>query len=292
MKKTYLKHRSLNVIDVKEIVALEYLDFEGKYKDYEEEHNFCEVGFVESGEVSLHVDGRELTLKQNDVVFIEPNTHHAYYSSRGNDNRVFVTCFECTSYSTRLLSGNKFHLDDKELFCQKLIIEESKNTYKTNENDQLELLSVPSFGGQQAVKIQLEYLLISILRKYSATKNSGIVFLNGESFYEDLVNIIKEYLQSNVRNKLSLKDVCSNFNYSRSFICKIFKEETGETIITHFNKLKIEYSKKLLSESQLSITDISEKLGYSEPKYFGSSFKNLVGLTPLEYRNKFSKKMK
>ncbi len=287
--KTYLKHRSLNVIDVKDIVALEYIDFEGKYADYVEEHNFWELCFVEEGESLLLIDGKELHLNKGDVAFIEPNTPHLYSTQNKEDTRLFVICFECTSYSIHLLSGIKFSLDENELNCQKLIIEEGSKTYLTDENDQLVLIDSPSFGGQQAIKIQLEYLLISILRKYSSKKSSGIVFLNGESFYSDLVKIIKEYLHSNVYNKLSLKDVYSNFNYSRSFICRIFKEQTGESIITYFNKLKIEESKKMLAGTQTSVTDISESLGYTESKYFSASFKSQVGMTPLEYRAKNSK---
>ena len=56
--KTYLRHKSMNVIDIKELAALEYLDFEGKYGNYEEKHTFWELCYVVKGEAEL-VLGKE-----------------------------------------------------------------------------------------------------------------------------------------------------------------------------------------------------------------------------------------
>ena len=153
-----------------------------------------------------------------------------------------------------------------------------------NENELLELLVSHSFGGQQAIILQLEYLLIRLLRQLSAEKNSRVVFLNGDNFYPDLVEIIAGYLKNNIGKKITLDDICARFNYSRSFICKIFKEQTGETVITYFNRLKTEEAKRLLSETKMSVTEISETLGFSEAKYFGMLFRKQVGISPLSYR--------
>ena len=282
--KTYLRHRSLNVIDVKELIALEYLDFEGKYKNYVEKHDFYELCYVDEGEITLISDDTKYELCKNDIVLIKPNAMHSYFSKKGNKNKVFVICFESPSHTLKPLTETVFSLDESLIYCIQKIIEENKNTFKMNENDLLELLSFPSFGGQQAIIIQLEYLLIGLLRNLSSNKNPAVVFLNGEKFYADLVDIIIGYLKSNIQQKITLGDICDKFNYSRSFICKIFKEQTGESLITYFNKLKIEEAKKILKETDISITDISELLGFAEAKYFGATFKKHVGISPLAYR--------
>ncbi len=282
--KTYLRHKSMNVIDIKELVALEYLDFEGKYKNYTENHDFWEICYVESGEISIFLDGEERNLSQNEIIFISPDTTHSYFSDLGNKNRAFVICFECTSQSLKSLSDNNFSVDDAMLDCLKKIINEFKLTFCINENDVMELLPSPSFGGQQAIMIQLEYLLICLLRKLSKTKNSEIVFLNDESFYAGLTSIIKDFLHKNIRRKLSLEEICGKVNYSRSFICKTFKEQTGETLFEYFNRLKMEEAKRLLSESENSVGEISRELGFSEVKYFGAMFKKYSGTSPTLYR--------
>ena len=57
--KTYLRHKIVNVIDVKGLVALEYLDFEGRYKEYVEQHDFWELCYVEEGKISFRSDTAE-----------------------------------------------------------------------------------------------------------------------------------------------------------------------------------------------------------------------------------------
>ena len=288
--KTYLRHRSLNLIDVKELIALEYLDFEGKYRDYTENHDFSELCFVESGEITLTHGSTKQELSAGDIIYIEPGTKHSYYSREGNKSRAFVICFTSPSYTLKLLSCKRISMGEDELYCARKIIEETRGTYRMNEKEQLEVLVAPSFGGQQALILQLEYLLIGLLRKLTASKGSGIVILSGEKFYPDLINIVISHLKSNIDKKIKLGDICNRFNYSRSFICKIFKEQTGVSLITYFNRLKIEEAKRMLVETEMSANTISELLGFSEAKYFGAIFKKQEGISPLSYREKHSKK--
>lgn len=287
--KTYLRHRSINVVDVKGLVALEYLDFEGKYKNYVEKHDFCELCYVEKGEIDLLIENDVKRATQNELVFIEPNATHSYLSSNGNENKVFVMCFECASSTLKALSEINFTTDEECQHCIKKIIEESSKTFKTNKNDQLEIISSPNFGGYQAIILQLEYLLITLLRRISSNKTSPVVFLNEKNFQRDLVNIIREYLENNVKMKISLNNICKKFNYSRSYICKIFKEQTGETLISYFCNLKIEEAKKLLAQTNLPASKISEILAFSEAKYFAYVFKKIVGLSPIAFRNSLKK---
>ena len=282
--KTYLRHRTLNVIDVKELIALEYLDFEGKYKNYEEEHNFYELCFVEQGNVALELDGERHELGAGELIVIKPGCRHSYFSADGNASRAFVVCFECTSHSLRLISGVSFATNSDEAYCIKKIIAECKATFRMNDRDQLELIASAAFGGQQGIILQLEYLLIGLLRRHLSERRSDVVFLSREKFYPDLVDIIAGYLRDNVRQRISLKDVCERFNYSRSFICKIFKEQTGESLISYFNRLKIEEAKKLLADTDMTVISISEMLGFSEAKYFGVTFKKQEGVSPQAYR--------
>ena len=285
--KTYVRHKIMNVIDVKELVASEYLDFEGKYRDYSEKHNFCELCYVESGDVTLFLDGVEYTLGEGDAMLISAGVRHMYKSAEGNLSRVYVICFECQSHMLKFLSGHVIPMNDDERHCIKKIGEECVETFFMNDNDLLEVLPHPNFGGQQAVILHLEYLLISFLRRRMAEKKSGLVLLDGEKFYEDLVDIILSYLKNNVSERLSLEKICQRFNYSRSFICKVFKEETGESLISYFNNLKIEEARGMLLETEMTVSEISEALGFSEAKYFGDTFKKKVGLSPQNFRLKF-----
>lgn len=138
--------------------------------------------------------------------------------------------------------------------------------------------------------LQLEYLLICLVRRMSTLQNSDIVFFSDESFNADLVKAILRFLRKNVGNRVTLHDICTKFNYSRSFLCRIFKEQTGETLISCLNRLKIEEAKRLLGEGTGTVTSVACALGFREVKYFDALFKKQTGMTPVAYREKLKHK--
>lgn len=282
--KTYLKHKIQNVIDIKSLFAMEYLDFEGKYKNYVESHGFWEICYIEKGKISLFIDGNEHHLSEGDLIFISPDKTHSYFSQNGNESKAFVICFECFSQSLKSLDSAHFLLKEKHKECLKQIINEYLNTFYIDGGDTLEVRFTSNFGGQQIIIILLEYLIISFIRMLSEEKKPEIVFLDEERFYQDLVDIIIDYFNDNLKRSISLDELCGKFNYSRSFLCKIFKEQTGETLFRYFNKMKIEEAKKLLRETELPIVRIAELLGFSEAKFFGATFKRVTGMSPSVYR--------
>ena len=70
---------------------------------------------------------------------------------------------------------------------------------------------------------------------------------------------------------------------SRSLIQKLFKEETGWSVMEYFYRLKIEEAKRLIREETNNFTQIADILGYSTIHYFSRQFKKIVGMSPSEY---------
>lgn len=284
--KTYLRRKIRNVIDIRELIALEYLDFEGKYRDYAEAHDFWELCYAEKGQITVHLGDTGIALAQGQVILLPPNKKHAFTSENGNDNRVFVACFDSFSQALPPVSASVITLPDALLGCMQTIVYEASATFCTDENGLLDVVEAPLFGGQQAILLQLEYLLICLARQISAEKNAGIVFLREENFHADLVNVIHRFLRKNIDKKLTLEDVCQQFNYSKAFLCRIFKEQTGQTLIGYLTQLRIEEAQRLLLQTELPVKDIAAALGFREVKYFDAVFKKATGITPVNYRKK------
>lgn len=281
--KTYLRHRIVNVVDIKELIALEYLDFDGKYKDYCEAHDFWELCFIQKGELTLLADGEEIPLCEHEIYLISPGRQHSYKSENA-DTLAYVICFESQSQSLRALAGLCFKAKDMQLRCMETIICEATNTFETNQSDHLQVIESPNFGGQQAIMSQLEYLLICMLREVSLQKNASVIFISDNDFYAGITEVLLEYFKENIGGRLSLDQICRKINYSRSFICKTFKEQTGETLIACFNRMKVEEAERLLRETELSVAQVAQELGFSDSKYFNTIFKKQTGITPAVYR--------
>ena len=96
----------------------------------------------------------------------------------------------------------------------------------------------------------------------------------------------KAYIKENHAQKLTVDDIASNVYLSKSYLSRIFKEETGVGLTAYINKIRIEKSKDLLKDMSLSLTDISEMVGFEEQSYFTKVFKSFEGISPGKYRGK------
>ena len=95
---------------------------------------------------------------------------------------------------------------------------------------------------------------------------------------------IADYLTENCERPISLDELSEQFYLSKSYICRIFKEVTGYTISEYTNIHRIRKAKRYLEETDLSISEISHRLGYESLTYFEKMFKHYMTLSPLKYR--------
>lgn len=86
--------------------------------------------------------------------------------------------------------------------------------------------------------------------------------------------------------EMGLNDVCAYLGLSPSRFSTVFKEATGETFMEILIRTRMERAKELLENTSLKNYEIAEKVGFSDPHYFGTSFKRATGMTPTEYARK------
>lgn len=101
------------------------------------------------------------------------------------------------------------------------------------------------------------------------------------------VFLIRDYIGNHyMDDRLSIKDISEHVHLSSSYLCTIFKTETGQTLNQYITEYRIEKAKQLLSDPRNKITEISAQVGYADGNYFSKSFKKAVGLSPSEYRER------
>ncbi len=117
--------------------------------------------------------------------------------------------------------------------------------------------------------------------------NSVSLYITSERdhYYKLMVEKARRYMEQNFSDSdISLSDVSSFVNVSSCYFSVIFKKEIGETFQEYMIKLRINRAKELLRTTDKKSYEIAEMIGYSDPHYFGVSFKKYVGVTPIEYR--------
>lgn len=100
-----------------------------------------------------------------------------------------------------------------------------------------------------------------------------------------LVKKIIDYIDQNMSRNYSLEDVAATVGVSPFYMSKLFKEEMGETFINYVTDRRLDRTKKLLVETDLSIKEIAGQTGYSDQNYFSRQFKNKFGISPTDFRN-------
>jgi len=106
--------------------------------------------------------------------------------------------------------------------------------------------------------------------------------------YQGNSRVIKqavEFIHENHKGKIALNDMAKNLHISPTYLSMLFKQETGFTITEFLNQVRIAKSRELLSETDMSLLDISEQSGFEDQSYFSKVFKKISGVTPKEYRS-------
>lgn len=108
--------------------------------------------------------------------------------------------------------------------------------------------------------------------------------------YEEVVNLVCGYIESNYPNKLTLRELAQQFGLSESHLSKLFKKYKDESPIDYLLKVRIEKSKRLIEENpSFMFKDIAELVGFTDQYYYSRVFRNHTGCTPSEYRSRISK---
>lgn len=110
-----------------------------------------------------------------------------------------------------------------------------------------------------------------------------------KAFYpEETVDLILsslEYIKQSPMKDIDQKIVARHLNFSRSYFSKAFKDIMGINFSNYIKSIRLENAKKQLLQTDIPIYKIAEDSGFDDEKYFSRIFKEMVGSTPVEYRN-------
>lgn len=138
-------------------------------------------------------------------------------------------------------------------------------------------------------------LLFKILERLAGCKHSWLLSdtaYNSSNRLEtshEPVDKVYDYLFNHFKEKISLKDVADYVKQNPSALCRYFKQRTDKSIFQCLAEIRIEHACKLLSYSNLNISQIAYEAGYNNVPYFIKQFENLTQRTPKEYRIQIEK---
>ena len=154
-----------------------------------------------------------------------------------------------------------------------------------NENPKIlslikDILNVLQTGYTQSNLLLSTSYLISILTYLNSLSLNEGLNKDGDMTVEKVIT----YMLDNINGNLTLEQLSHYVSLSKYHFIHLFKEKTGYSPMNYFIRLKIHKACELLENSLVKVSSISAILGFSNPYYFSTTFKRIIGKSPQHYR--------
>lgn len=98
------------------------------------------------------------------------------------------------------------------------------------------------------------------------------------------IHFVKRYVKEHLNQDLSLSQISVVTGYNPTYLSRLFKEQTGETLNRYISRKRMEYIARLMRDPQISMQQIMDAAGFATRSYFNQFVKKETGLTPKQYR--------
>lgn len=133
----------------------------------------------------------------------------------------------------------------------------------------------PAEMSRHHVRLFIHQLLHEWIKRYSQFAGSNMRLVIARAC---------EYLEAHLQDEITLKEIADYSNLSASYFGVLFKQYTGRSFIHYFNQLRMDKAMELLRNSDMKIYEIAEDVGFVSLPYFNRVFKQVMSMTPNEYR--------
>ncbi len=233
----------------------------GNEKIYVHWHKDIEILLVISGTLTVVCDGIENTFKENDIAVFNKYQLHEMQTS---DDQCIYHC---------LIIGSDIYGHSFSELPNKSTSPAALDIYKRILN---ELNDQPS-NFKEAIEGYCKVLLSIISRE----KNIDIQ----EKIPDKKIELVKkttDFIYENFANELTLDNMSEYMNISKSYLCHIFKEVTGNTINRFLNIVRCTHAKAKLKSGECNVAESAYQSGYRNLSYFSKTYKKIFYHSPID----------
>lgn len=240
-------------------------------------HTEFELLAVTGGDVRVQIEKESFIVRRGEGIFIHSGLIHMISAVDKSEHSfiavVFDSSFLC-SESDRIFTSYIRRLMDQSLrlpfFLPGPVCEQIKEICRAYEE--------APFGYEFFIKSSLYNIFFRLMKEAEKT---GVPV---QSIQSVMIKDVIDYMQSHYSETVSLQLLAGQANTSKEYLCRIFKEMTGDSPIVYLNRYRIRQSTFLLPDRRRTISDIALSCGFHNSSYYNKLFMRYIGCTPTEFR--------
>ena len=224
---------------------------------------------------------------EKDFVITTPNVLHCY---KRDDAFLNTRCeVVVIQFPKELPSWGIFDTDQlrdiRNMLCQPA--PGLKFSEETAEAVRERLLRLPTVEGFEGVQLFLDILHELACADRTQVELIGVQSSDSSFPHSRRINRIVQFVEKNYNRKISLEDVGEQVGMSASSVSRFFKKRTRHNFWDYLNGFRIDRAAQMMIETEHTISEISYACGFNNISNFNRVFRERIGTTPSDYRNKF-----
>ncbi len=116
-----------------------------------------------------------------------------------------------------------------------------------------------------------------------------MIFSGQKKRNDDVVKNAQEFIENNFKDKITVDQLSNIFGIGRRTFERRFKAATYNSIVEYMQRVKVEAAKKQFETGRKTVNEVMYDVGYTDNKAFRDVFKKIAGMSPIDYRNRYTK---
>lgn len=242
-------------------------------------HPYYEIYILLSGKRKYLFNNKIIILNPKDILIVKPYEVHRSIPLESASYERYIINLD----PSLLLQIEKYNKEIKKLFKKGVIrlseekflrlIDNVRSIEKETQEENKEFAC--------SARNYLERILIDMLKFDDQ-------YLNLEQIQKNDIRIqeVLDYIVTNYEKKITVEKCANICSMSKSNFVRVFHKVVGTNLKEYINSIRVQKACDLLLETDLSISIISEKVGFDSASYFSAVFKNKLNISPKDFRNK------
>lgn len=233
-------------------------------------HSYTELFYIVGGDGQFQINDRIFQVKAHQLVVVNPNIMHTEVSYEAHPLEYIVIGIEGIEFTATDTEESRYCIytfpeKNSVLSCLQSILREMQDRE-------------PEY--QTACQAYMDIIMVHLLRNASVS----VTQIHSRFPGNRQCASVRHYIDRHYKENITLDQLAEEVSINKYYMAHAFKREYGVSPISYLIACRIREGKRLLAETDLSLSQIAAVLGFSSPSYFSQTFRSSEGMSPTQYR--------